>query len=81
MLIDIGRGGAYLESNRHVHRDLAARNCLISSRNPHPHRVTKIGALRFPPDPNETDPSNSGECSLERLPVSRGTVVLLLTTT
>lgn len=42
MLIDIGRGGAYLESNRHVHRDLAARNCLISSRNPHPHRVTKI---------------------------------------
>ncbi|WKY14070.1 hypothetical protein Q1695_004699 [Nippostrongylus brasiliensis] len=42
MLIDIGRGGAYLESNCHVHRDLAARNCLISSRNPHSHRVTKI---------------------------------------
>ncbi|KIH68288.1 hypothetical protein ANCDUO_01372, partial [Ancylostoma duodenale] len=57
MLIDIGRGGAYLESNRHVHRDLAARNCLISSRAPHSHRVTKIGALRFPPDQNETNVS------------------------
>ncbi|RCN29368.1 protein tyrosine kinase [Ancylostoma caninum] len=57
MLIDIGRGGAYLESNRHVHRDLAARNCLISSRAPHSHRVTKIGALRFPPDQNETSVS------------------------
>ncbi|KAK6052851.1 fibronectin type III domain protein [Cooperia oncophora] len=42
MLIDIGRGGAYLESIRHVHRDLAARNCLISSRTPRSHRVTKI---------------------------------------
>ncbi|VDM77740.1 unnamed protein product [Strongylus vulgaris] len=55
MLVDIGRGGAYLESNRHVHRDLAARNCLISSRAPHPHRVTKIGALHFPPEQNEND--------------------------
>ncbi|KAJ1357923.1 hypothetical protein KIN20_016195 [Parelaphostrongylus tenuis] len=42
MLIDVGRGCAYLESNRHVHRDLAARNCLISSETPHHHRVTKI---------------------------------------
>ncbi|VDM58303.1 unnamed protein product [Angiostrongylus costaricensis] len=42
MLIDVGRGCAYLESNRHVHRDLAARNCLISSKTPHHHRVTKI---------------------------------------
>ncbi|KAK6756999.1 hypothetical protein RB195_015058 [Necator americanus] len=55
MLIDIGRGGAYLESNQHVHRDLAARNCLISSGTPHRNRVTKIGALHFPNDQNETD--------------------------
>ncbi|TKR60741.1 hypothetical protein L596_027940 [Steinernema carpocapsae] len=41
MMIDIGRGCAYLEMNKHVHRDLAARNCLISSRNAQL-RVTKI---------------------------------------
>ncbi|VDM43053.1 unnamed protein product [Toxocara canis] len=41
MMVDVGRGGTYLEANRHVHRDLAARNCLISSRNSHT-RVTKI---------------------------------------
>ncbi|VDK54323.1 unnamed protein product [Anisakis simplex] len=41
MMVDVGRGGSYLEANRHVHRDLAARNCLISSRNSHA-RVTKI---------------------------------------
>ncbi|VDO43743.1 unnamed protein product [Haemonchus placei] len=48
MLIDIGRGGAYLESIRHVHRDLAARNCLISSRTSRSNRVTKIGAMSSP---------------------------------
>ncbi|KJH51479.1 fibronectin type III domain protein [Dictyocaulus viviparus] len=47
MLIDIGRGCAYLESNRHVHRDLAARNCLISFRTPDHHRVTKIGKFIY----------------------------------
>uniref|UniRef100_F1KQA4 receptor protein-tyrosine kinase n=1 Tax=Ascaris suum TaxID=6253 RepID=F1KQA4_ASCSU len=41
MMVDVGRGGTYLEANRHVHRDLAARNCLISSRNSYA-RVTKI---------------------------------------
>ncbi|MFH4975812.1 hypothetical protein AB6A40_002521 [Gnathostoma spinigerum] len=41
MMVDIGRGGRYLEVNQHVHRDLAARNCLISSRNSHS-RITKI---------------------------------------
>ncbi|PIO77469.1 fibronectin type III domain protein [Teladorsagia circumcincta] len=60
MLIDIGRGGAYLESIRHVHRDLAARNCLISSRTPRSHRVTKIGALRFPPDHHDIIFSEEG---------------------
>ncbi|CAJ0589937.1 unnamed protein product [Cylicocyclus nassatus] len=59
MLVDIGRGGAYLESNRHVHRDLAARNCLISSKSPHPRRVTKIGALHFPPEQNDADPDEA----------------------
>lgn len=42
MMVDVGRGAAYLEANRHVHRDLAARNCLISSRNSNT-RITKIG--------------------------------------
>uniref|UniRef100_A0A183EJ04 receptor protein-tyrosine kinase n=1 Tax=Gongylonema pulchrum TaxID=637853 RepID=A0A183EJ04_9BILA len=41
MMVDVGRGAAYLEANRHVHRDLAARNCLISSRNSNT-RITKI---------------------------------------
>uniref|UniRef100_A0A7E4UPM6 receptor protein-tyrosine kinase n=1 Tax=Panagrellus redivivus TaxID=6233 RepID=A0A7E4UPM6_PANRE len=41
IMIDIGRGCAYLEMNRHVHRDLAARNCLITSTSS-PMRVTKI---------------------------------------
>ncbi len=43
IMIDIGRGGAYLEQHKHVHRDLAARNCLISSRSSHHSRITKIG--------------------------------------
>ncbi|EPB73067.1 fibronectin type III domain protein [Ancylostoma ceylanicum] len=55
MLIDVGRGGAYLESNRHVHRDLAARNCLISSRAPHPHRVTKIADFGLARDVYNSD--------------------------
>lgn len=42
MMVDVGRGCAYLEENKHVHRDLAARNCLISSRYSST-RVTKIG--------------------------------------
>uniref|UniRef100_A0AC35U7T4 Receptor protein-tyrosine kinase n=1 Tax=Rhabditophanes sp. KR3021 TaxID=114890 RepID=A0AC35U7T4_9BILA len=41
MMVDVGRGAAYLEMNKHVHRDIAARNCLISSANV-PSRVTKI---------------------------------------
>uniref|UniRef100_A0A158R4X9 receptor protein-tyrosine kinase n=1 Tax=Syphacia muris TaxID=451379 RepID=A0A158R4X9_9BILA len=32
MMVDVGRGAAYLEANRFVHKDLAARNCLISSK-------------------------------------------------
>jgi serine/threonine protein kinase len=42
MMVDVGRGGSYLEANKHVHRDLAARNCLISSRSSSM-RITKIG--------------------------------------
>uniref|UniRef100_A0AC35FXV0 Protein kinase domain-containing protein n=1 Tax=Panagrolaimus sp. PS1159 TaxID=55785 RepID=A0AC35FXV0_9BILA len=41
IMIDVGRGCAYLEMNKHVHRDLAARNCLITSRSSSM-RVTKI---------------------------------------
>ncbi|EJD76761.1 TK protein kinase [Loa loa] len=41
MMVDIGRGAAYLEVKKRVHRDLAARNCLISSRNSNT-RITKI---------------------------------------
>uniref|UniRef100_A0A914C3G4 receptor protein-tyrosine kinase n=1 Tax=Acrobeloides nanus TaxID=290746 RepID=A0A914C3G4_9BILA len=41
MMVDVGRGGSYLEANKHVHRDLAARNCLISSRSSSM-RITKI---------------------------------------
>uniref|UniRef100_A0A914WX94 receptor protein-tyrosine kinase n=1 Tax=Plectus sambesii TaxID=2011161 RepID=A0A914WX94_9BILA len=41
MMVDVGRGGAYMEQRKHVHRDLAARNCLISTRDPQL-RVTKI---------------------------------------
>lgn len=42
MMVDVGRGAAYLEVKKRVHRDLAARNCLISSRNSNT-RITKIG--------------------------------------
>ncbi|CAG9539972.1 unnamed protein product [Cercopithifilaria johnstoni] len=41
MMVDVGRGAAYLEIKKRVHRDLAARNCLISSRNFNT-RITKI---------------------------------------
>ncbi|VDK61397.1 unnamed protein product [Onchocerca ochengi] len=41
MMVDVGRGAAYLEVKKRVHRDLAARNCLISSRNSNT-RITKI---------------------------------------
>ncbi|VDN85624.1 unnamed protein product, partial [Brugia pahangi] len=42
MMVDVGRGAAYLEVKKRIHRDLAARNCLISSRNSNT-RITKIG--------------------------------------
>ncbi|KAE9548258.1 hypothetical protein FO519_008530 [Halicephalobus sp. NKZ332] len=41
IIIDVGRGCAYLEMHKHVHRDLAARNCLITSKSSS-NRVTKI---------------------------------------
>uniref|UniRef100_A0A1I8EBK5 receptor protein-tyrosine kinase n=1 Tax=Wuchereria bancrofti TaxID=6293 RepID=A0A1I8EBK5_WUCBA len=41
MMVDVGRGAAYLEVKKRIHRDLAARNCLISSRNSNT-RITKI---------------------------------------
>uniref|UniRef100_A0A0K0FVH3 receptor protein-tyrosine kinase n=1 Tax=Strongyloides venezuelensis TaxID=75913 RepID=A0A0K0FVH3_STRVS len=41
IMVDIGRGAAYLEMNRHVHRDIAARNCLITSKLPE-NRIAKI---------------------------------------
>ena len=41
IIIDVGRGCAYLEMHKHVHRDLAARNCLITSKSS-TNRVTKI---------------------------------------
>ncbi|KAM3717158.1 Protein roller-3 [Dirofilaria immitis] len=41
MMVDVGRGAAYLEVKKRVHRDLAARNCLISSKNANT-RITKI---------------------------------------
>ncbi|XGW06355.1 hypothetical protein V3C99_016566 [Haemonchus contortus] len=72
MLIDIGRGGAYLESIRHVHRDLAARNCLISSRTSRSNRVTKIGALRFPPDQNDINLIGGGGESSSDFGLARG---------
>ncbi len=45
IIVDVGKGCAYLEELHHVHRDLAARNCLISSRNPD-QRVVKIGMIQ-----------------------------------
>ncbi|PAV75250.1 hypothetical protein WR25_17691 [Diploscapter pachys] len=45
IIIDVNRGAAYLEMNKHVHRNIAAKNCLISKQSNN--LITKLGDFGF----------------------------------
>lgn len=44
-MVDIGRAGDYLESQRHVYRGLSAKTCYVN--NDHGHRIVKLGSEAF----------------------------------